>query len=93
MAKVVENENNAILEGPVCNGTQVIGWHVNERKWRFRRFHTEMSGFAFNSTILWDPKRWHRPMLEPIRQRDTVKDGLQVSISFPLILVLCQLFV
>ncbi|KAF4360360.1 probable beta-1,4-xylosyltransferase IRX9H [Cannabis sativa] len=79
VANVPENKINPILEGPICNGTQVIGWHMNEAKWRFRRFHAEISGFAFNSTILWDPKRWHRPMLEPIRQRHTVKDGLQVS--------------
>ncbi|KAK8591148.1 hypothetical protein V6N13_031213 [Hibiscus sabdariffa] len=46
---------------------------------RIRRFHGEMSGFAFNSTILWDPKRWNRPTLEPIRQLDTVKDGFQAS--------------
>lgn len=90
MAKVAETKNNAILEGPVCNGTRVIGWHLNKPKWRFRRFHAEISGFAFNSTILWDSKRWHRPMLEPIRQRDTVKDDLRVSTSSPLILVLCQ---
>ncbi|MBA0784000.1 hypothetical protein Gotri_001628, partial [Gossypium trilobum] len=46
---------------------------------RFRRFHAEMSGFAFNSTILWDLKRWHQPTLEPIKQLDTVEDGFQVS--------------
>lgn len=75
----VENKNIAVLEGPVCNGTKVLGWHINGLRWRFRRFHAEISGFAFNSTILWDPKRWHRPMLEPIRQRDTIKEALQVS--------------
>lgn len=81
MAKLTGNKRQAILEGPVCNETQVIGWYINESHMRFRRFHAEMSGFAFNSTILWDPKRWHRPTLEPIRQLDTVKDGFQVSPS------------
>lgn len=81
VAKLSENKMDTILEGPICNGTRVIGWHVNEPRERFRRFHAEMSGFAFNSTILWDPKRWHRPTLEPIRQVDTVKDGFQVSVS------------
>lgn len=79
VAKLSENKMDAISEGPICNGTRVIGWHVNEPRERFRRFHAEMSGFAFNSTILWDPKRWHRPTLEPIRQVDTVKDGFQAS--------------
>ncbi|XP_062163743.1 probable beta-1,4-xylosyltransferase IRX9H isoform X2 [Alnus glutinosa] len=79
VAKLTGNKRQAILEGPVCNETQVIGWYINESHLRFQRFHAEMSGFAFNSTILWDPKRWHRPTLEPIRQLDTVKDGFQIS--------------
>ncbi|KAK8547414.1 hypothetical protein V6N13_098124 [Hibiscus sabdariffa] len=80
VVKQTSDRSKAILEGPVCNGTQVIGWHLNELSRRFRRFHAEMSGFAFNSTILWDPKRWHRPTLEPIRQLDTAKDGFLASL-------------
>ncbi|MCL7022702.1 hypothetical protein MKW94_013459 [Papaver nudicaule] len=72
-------ENRAILEGPVCNGTQISGWQTNERIGRIRKFHVSMSGFAFNSTIIWDPKRWHRPALEPIRQLEKVKEDFQVS--------------
>lgn len=79
VAKLTGNKSQAILEGPICNETQVIGWYINESHMRFQRFHAEMSGFAFNSTILWDPKRWHRPTLEPIRQLDTVKEGFQAS--------------
>ncbi|KAL5850454.1 hypothetical protein ACOSQ4_008467 [Xanthoceras sorbifolium] len=79
VAKHTEKKVKATLEGPICNGTQVIGWHINELRKRFRRFHSEMPGFAFNSTIIWDPKRWHRPTLEPIRHVDTVKDGFQAS--------------
>ncbi|KAL0302284.1 UNVERIFIED_CONTAM: putative beta-1,4-xylosyltransferase IRX9H [Sesamum angustifolium] len=67
------------LEGPICNRSQVIGWHVDDMAKRFRRFHAEMSGFAFNSTIVWDPKRWHRPTIEPIRQLETVKEDMQAS--------------
>ncbi|OVA08580.1 Glycosyl transferase [Macleaya cordata] len=80
VAMLTESKNKAILEGPVCNGTQVNGWHTNERIGRLRRFHAAISGFAFNSTILWDPKRWHRPTLEPIRQLDTVKEDFQESV-------------
>ncbi|CAL5359139.1 unnamed protein product [Camellia sinensis] len=81
VAKLMESNSRALLEGPICNGTQVIGWHTNEvtRSRRFLRFHAEMSGFAFNSTILWDPKRWHRPTVEPIRLPDIVNGGFQVS--------------
>lgn len=74
---LAQSKNKAILEGPVCNGSQVIGWHTNEKSKRLRRFHVDMSGFAFNSTILWDPKRWQRPTSDPIRQLDAVKEGFQ----------------
>lgn len=78
VAMLAQSKNKAILEGPVCNGSQVIGWHTNEKSKRLRRFHVDMSGFAFNSTILWDSKRWKRPTSIPIRQLDTVKEGFQV---------------
>ncbi|PSS31533.1 Beta-1,4-xylosyltransferase [Actinidia chinensis var. chinensis] len=77
VAMLAQSKNKAILEGPVCNGSQVIGWHTNEKSKRLRRFHVDMSGFAFNSTILWDPNRWQRPTSNPIRQLDTVKEGFQ----------------
>lgn len=77
VAMLARSKNKAILEGPVCNGSEVIGWHTNEKSKRLRRFHVDMSGFAFNSTILWNPKSWRRPTLTPIRQLDTVKEGFQ----------------
>ncbi|KAK4744821.1 hypothetical protein SAY87_011133 [Trapa incisa] len=77
IAMLASFKNKAILEGPVCNGSQVIGWHTNEKSKRLRRFHVDMSGFAFNSTILWDPKIWRWPTRNPIRQLDTVKEGFQ----------------
>ncbi|PIA51844.1 hypothetical protein AQUCO_01000019v1 [Aquilegia coerulea] len=77
VAMLAPSKNKAILEGPVCNRSLVIGWHTNEKSKRLRRFHVDMSGFAFNSTILWDHRRWHRPTSDPIRQRDTVKEGFQ----------------
>ncbi|XP_068654956.1 probable beta-1,4-xylosyltransferase IRX9H isoform X2 [Aristolochia californica] len=77
VAMLAQGKAKAIVEGPVCNGTQVIGWHTNEKSKRLRRFHVDMSGFAFNSSILWDSKRWHRPVSTPIRQLDTVKEGFQ----------------
>ena len=81
VAMLAHSKNKAILEGPVCNGSQVIGWHTNEKSKRLRRFHVDMAGFAFNSTILWDPKRWRRPTSVPIRQLDIVKEGFQVYIN------------
>lgn len=79
VAKLVQSKGEILLEGPICNSLQVVGWHIVDMEKRFRRFHAEMSGFAFNSTIIWDTKRWHRPTLEPIRQLETVKQDMQAS--------------
>lgn len=79
VAKLNKSARLATFMGPICNGTQVIGWHTNNIMRRFHRFHSDLSGFAFNSTILWDPNRWHRQTLQPIRQHDTLNDGFQVS--------------
>lgn len=76
VAKLSVTGGGNFLDGPVCNGSEVIGWKTTELT---RRFHADISGFAFNSTILWDPKRWHRPTLDPIRQLGTVKDNFLVS--------------
>lgn len=70
-------KSRPVIEGPVCEGQRVVGWHTNEKSKRLRRFHVDMCGFAFNSTILWDPARWHRPSSAPIRQLDSVKEGFQ----------------
>ncbi|CAI9263518.1 unnamed protein product [Lactuca saligna] len=77
VAMLAQSKNKAVLEGPVCNGSHVIGWHTNEKSKKLRRFHVDMSGFAFNSTILWDPKRWQKPISPSIRQLDTIKEGFQ----------------
>ncbi|XP_023729730.1 probable beta-1,4-xylosyltransferase IRX9H [Lactuca sativa] len=77
VAMLAQSKNKAVLEGPVCNGSHVIGWHTNEKSKKLRRFHVDMSGFAFNSTILWDPKRWQKPIAPSIRQLDTIKEGFQ----------------
>ncbi|KAI4316126.1 hypothetical protein L6164_024135 [Bauhinia variegata] len=79
VGKLSVDKSSIVLQGPICNGNRVIGWHINESNSRSQRFHAEMPGFAFNSTILWDPKKWHRPTLEPIRQLDTVKEEFRVS--------------
>lgn len=79
VAKTPGNNMQATIEGPVCNGTQVNGWHAIYSSRRLQRFHAHMSGFAFNSTILWDTTRWHRPTIEPIRQLDRGNDDFQAS--------------
>ncbi|XP_066309393.1 probable beta-1,4-xylosyltransferase IRX9L [Miscanthus floridulus] len=68
-----------VLEGPVCRGNQVTGWHTNQRRGVPRRFPIGFSGFAFNSTILWDPQRWNSPTLESIILHSGGRGGLQES--------------
>ncbi|CAO2170980.1 unnamed protein product [Urochloa humidicola] len=68
-----------VLEGPLCRGNQVTGWHTNQRRGVPRRFPIGFSGFAFNSTILWDPQRWNSPTLESIILHSGGRGGLQES--------------
>ncbi|XP_062206491.1 probable beta-1,4-xylosyltransferase IRX9L [Phragmites australis] len=68
-----------VLEGPLCRGNQVTGWHANQRRGVPRRFPIGFSGFAFNSTILWDPQRWNSPTLESIILHSGGRGGLQES--------------
>lgn len=78
VAKPADSSTRVTLEGPICNGTQIIGWHTNGETIQSQRFYAEFSGFAFNSTMLWDQKRWHRPTLKLVRQLDTIREA-QVS--------------
>lgn len=80
IAVLSKARKRVLLQGPLCNGSQVIGWHSNQRSRVPRRFHIGLSGFAFNSTILWDPKRWRRPTFENIRIHSAGKEGSQVSL-------------
>ncbi|CAM0957046.1 unnamed protein product [Alopecurus aequalis] len=68
-----------ILEGPVCDGSRVVGWHTDKknRRLRMRRFHVDMSGFAFSSTMLWDTKKRAHQAWNYIRLLDTVKAEFQ----------------
>ncbi|KAL1552425.1 putative beta-1,4-xylosyltransferase IRX9H [Salvia divinorum] len=78
-AKLVQSRDEILIEGPICNSSRVVGWHVDDMKRRTQRFHAEMSGFAFNSTVIWDQKRWHLPTIEPIRQIEMVKPDMQAT--------------
>ncbi|GER25558.1 galactosylgalactosylxylosylprotein 3-beta-glucuronosyltransferase [Striga asiatica] len=79
VAQLDETKGRIFLDGPICSRSQVIGWHVGGMAKRSRRFHADMAGFAFNSTIIWDPKRWHRPTIESIRLLETVREDLQAT--------------
>lgn len=63
IAKVSANKQKVIIEGPVCDSSEVLGWHLKKmNNWTDSTppplLH--ISSFAFNSSILWDPERWGR---------------------------------
>ncbi|KAK7245164.1 hypothetical protein RIF29_39999 [Crotalaria pallida] len=76
MALLAANRKKVIIEGPVCDSSHVIGWHLrnmnNETDTLTPPIH--ISSFAFNSSILWDPERWGRT--------SSVQDTSQNSIKF-----------
>ncbi|XP_064989878.1 probable beta-1,4-xylosyltransferase IRX9H isoform X1 [Musa acuminata AAA Group] len=76
VAMLAQSKNKVILQGPVCNGRKVIGWHTNRKGNNHRRFHVDISGFAFNSSILWNPRRWMYPK-DIIRLLDTVTERFE----------------
>lgn len=78
VAVLTKDKKRALFEGPVCKGREIVGWHTHQTRLS-RRFQIDMSGFAFNSTILWDPKRWHRPNIDLIRLHDSIRAGFQES--------------
>ncbi|KAJ4768848.1 Glycosyltransferase [Rhynchospora pubera] len=67
-----------LLEGPSCNGKRVIGWHSNQNSRMVRRFRTSISGFAFNSTMIWDSKKFRRHP-KSIIFHSTGKESMQDS--------------
>ncbi|KAK7285088.1 hypothetical protein RJT34_19846 [Clitoria ternatea] len=75
-ALLAANRKKVIIEGPVCDSSQVIGWHLrnvnNETDTVIPPIH--ISSFAFNSSILWDNERWGRT--------SSVQDPSQNSIKF-----------
>ncbi|XVE76223.1 hypothetical protein DITRI_Ditri12bG0155800 [Diplodiscus trichospermus] len=68
MALLSANKRKVVIEGPVCDSSQVIGWHLRKmNNQTYAETDAEpkppihISSFAFNSSILWDPERWGRP--------------------------------
>lgn len=66
VAVVSANEEKVDIEGPVCDSSQLLGWHLREMNndtgaRQPRPSPINDSSFAFNSSVLWDPERWGRP--------------------------------
>ncbi|KAM7526239.1 hypothetical protein LguiA_016141 [Lonicera macranthoides] len=75
MAFLYANRQRVIIEGPVCDSSEVIGWHLKKmNNLTDTKSPVHISSFAFNSSILWDPERWGR--------LSSVQDTSQNSIKF-----------
>ncbi|KAI3683792.1 hypothetical protein L1987_84307 [Smallanthus sonchifolius] len=63
MAFLSANRQRVRIEGPVCDSSEVIGWHLkslNNSADYATRSPVHISTVGFNSSILWDPERWGR---------------------------------
>ncbi|KAI9086327.1 hypothetical protein K1719_031781 [Acacia pycnantha] len=69
MAMLKANRKNVKMEGPVCDSSQVVGWHLRSKNNETDMLSSQIriSSLAFNSSILWDPERWGRasPVQDP----------------------------
>ncbi|XP_062180386.1 probable beta-1,4-xylosyltransferase GT43E [Phragmites australis] len=82
VATHVGTKYRAVLEGPICKGNRVTGWHTVQtvqKKGVTRRFPIGFSAFAFNTTMLWDPQRWNRPPMDSVAVHSGGRGGLQES--------------
>ncbi|KAI4310725.1 hypothetical protein MLD38_035680 [Melastoma candidum] len=66
VAVVSAHSKKVDIEGPVCDSSQLLGWHLremnNDTGARQRPSPPiQDSSIAFNSSVLWDPERWGRP--------------------------------
>ncbi|XP_024983937.1 probable beta-1,4-xylosyltransferase IRX9 [Cynara cardunculus var. scolymus] len=63
MAFLSANRQKVRIEGPVCDSSEVVGWHLknlNNSEDDATRSPVHISTVGFNSSILWDPERWGR---------------------------------
>ncbi|GAA0147656.1 glycosyltransferase [Lithospermum erythrorhizon] len=74
LALLKANRKRLIIEGPVCDSSEVIGWHLKKlQNLTDSRPPIHLSSIAFNSSILWDPERWGRTS----SLQDTSQDSLK----------------
>lgn len=83
VALLAATRKKVIIEGPVCDSSQVIGWHLrnvnNESVSPTPPIH--VSSFAFNSSILWDPERWGRTSSVQDTSQNSIKIVKQVVLE------------
>ncbi|THU70096.1 hypothetical protein C4D60_Mb08t21460 [Musa balbisiana] len=87
VALVSANRKRVVVEGPICNSSKVVGWLfrdlandkiglgnlLTDADMKAKHPRINISGFAFNSSILWDPERWGRATSVPDTSQDSIK--------------------
>ncbi|MCL7033709.1 hypothetical protein MKW94_008142 [Papaver nudicaule] len=75
-ATLSANRKRVVIEGPVCDSEQVVGWHLRNTSSDTSADDSSVSisNVGFNSSILWDPERWGR--------LSSIQDTSQNSIKF-----------
>ena len=70
---MARGERKVVVRGPACSAAAVTGWFSRDfggngtaAATTARPPEVDAHGFAFNSSVLWDPERWGRyPTSEP----------------------------
>uniref|UniRef100_J3LMQ3 Glycosyltransferases n=1 Tax=Oryza brachyantha TaxID=4533 RepID=J3LMQ3_ORYBR len=91
VAMMSQNERKVVVHGPACSSSSVAGWFAMDLSnatspgagaGEARPLELDVHGFAFNSSVLWDPERWGRyPTSEPDKSQDSVKFVQQVVLE------------
>ncbi|KAF0903920.1 hypothetical protein E2562_030062 [Oryza meyeriana var. granulata] len=89
VATMSQNERKVVVQGPACSSSSVAGWFsmdlsnvTSPGAGAVRPHELDIHGFAFNSSVLWDPERWGRyPTSEPDKSQDSVKFVQQVVLE------------
>ncbi|XP_008789055.2 beta-1,4-xylosyltransferase IRX9-like [Phoenix dactylifera] len=97
VAMVSANRKRVMVEGPSCRSSKVVGPPMEDSSYGTTNDGTNtdpnsvgiaskaarinISGFAFNSSILWDPERWGRPTSVPDTSQDSFKFVQEVIVE------------
>ncbi|OEL26130.1 putative glucuronosyltransferase [Dichanthelium oligosanthes] len=92
VATMSRDERKVVVRGPACSSSAVTGWFSQDfsgsngsapaTSTTARPPEVDAHGFAFNSSVLWDPERWGRyPTSEPDKSQDSMKFVQQVVLE------------
>lgn len=90
VATMSRDERKVVVQGPACSSSAVTGWFSRDFSFgngtaaaaTARPRQVDVHGFAFNSSVLWDPERWGRyPTSEPDKSQDSMKFVQQVVLE------------